>query len=218
MKGIVLASGSPRRRELLGLLGLPFEVVVSRVKEDAAKDEDVRKTAMRLARMKAEAAAHVRQGEVIVASDTLVVLGDRVMGKPENAAEALAMLQALRGRKHQVTSGIVVHDPSGRSPAVHAVETQVWMRDYSDGEIADYMARDEPFDKAGGYAIQDRDFRPVDRIEGCYSNVMGLPLCHLYVLLEQVGVTPPVSPHRACEMHTEQRCLVAVDILDGANR
>lgn len=218
MRGIVLASGSPRRRELLGLLGLPFEVVVPQVKEDTAKYEDVKKTAMGLARMKAEVVAHVRQGEVIVASDTLVVLGDRVMGKPDNAAEALAVLHALRGRKHEVTSGIVVHDRPGRSPAVEAVETQVWMRDYSDREIADYIARDEPFDKAGGYAIQDRDFRPVARIKGCYTNVMGLPLCHLYVLLEQVGFTPPVSPHRACEIHTGQRCLVAVDILEGANR
>jgi MAF protein len=213
MMVVVLASGSPRREELLKVLGVPFEVVVPQIREDARRDKGVRKLALELAQMKADSVASIRQGEVIVAADTLVVVSGQVMGKPGNETEAWAMLDALRGREHQVTTGLAVVDPSGRASAVQAVETQVWMRDYSDQEIADYIARGEPCDKAGGYAIQDAEFHPADRIHGCYANVVGLPLCHLYLRLEKMGVFPAASPQRACEEYAGHQCVVASQIL-----
>jgi len=213
MTALLLASGSPRRRELLSLLGAPFEVVIPHVQEDAVGGGHARGTALRLARMKAEAVARMGRGKVIVGADTVVVLGGEVMGKPVDAVAASAMLGALRGREHQVISGLAVLDPASQATTVQAVETRVWMRSYRDEEIADYIARGEPFDKAGGYAIQDRVFHPVNRIEGCYANVMGLPLCHLYLGLEEMAFPLLTSPLRACEAYSGQPCLVAAQIL-----
>jgi MAF protein len=217
MTSIVLASGSPRRKELLSLLGVPFKVVSPAVVEMALPHENPSQQAVRLARMKAEAVASEEPAKIIVAADTLVVLSGQVMGKPADESKAWAMLEALRGREHQVISGIGVVAPSSRVIAVRSTETRVWMRDYGDDEIADYIARGEPFDKAGAYAIQDAAFNPVARIEGCYTNVMGLPLCHLYVTHLETGFTLAVSPVQACEAHTRRKCLVASQILEQAS-
>lgn len=217
MTSFVLASGSPRRKELLSLLGVPFKVVSPAVGEMALPQEKPSQQAVRLARMKAEAVASEEPAKIIVAADTLVVLSGQVMGKPADETKAWAMLEALRGREHQVISGIAVVAPSSRAIAVRSIETRVWMRNYSDDEIADYIARGEPFDKAGAYAIQDAVFNPVARIEGCYTNVMGLPLCHLYVTRLEMGFTLPVSPVQDCEMHTGRKCLAASQILEQAS-
>ncbi len=217
MIALILASRSPRRRELLSLLGIPFEVDSPHVQEDVVGAEHARDVALRLARMKAEAVARMAQGKIIVAADTIVVLGRRVMGKPADAAAASAMLGALRGREHQVISGLAVLDPASQCITVQAIETQVWMRNYRAEEIADYIARGEPFDKAGGYAIQDRIFHPVTAIDGCYANVMGLPLCHLYLKLKAVGFPLCTSPLRACETYCGEPCLVAAQILRQDN-
>ncbi len=213
MTAIILASRSARRHELLSLLGIPFEVMAPEVQEDAVGGEGADDMALRLARLKAQAVATIEPTKVIVAADTVVLLGDRVMGKPTEAAAASAMLHALRERKHQVMSGLAIYDPSTRSVTDEAVETLVWMREYRDEEIAEYIARGEPFDKAGGYAIQDPIFNPVKRIEGCYANVMGLPLCHLFVSLEKIGIVLPTSPWRACESYTGRPCAVAARVL-----
>ncbi len=217
MTRIVLASRSPRRRELLRLLGVPFQVVHPAVGEMALPREKPSEQAVRLARMKAEAVTSEEPGKIVVAADTLVVLSRRVMGKPDNEAEAWAMLEALRGREHRVISGIAVADRSNRPTAVRLVETRVWVRDYTDDEIATYIARGEPFDKAGAYAIQDAEFHPVARIDGCYANVMGLPLCHLHVTLREMGCTPRVPPVRACEARTGRHCYAASQILEQDN-
>jgi MAF protein len=218
MTELLLASGSPRRRELLSLLCLPFEIVIPRVQENPGNGGDAKGLALRLARMKAEAVAGTERGKAVVAADTLVVLRGQVMGKPADASTAGAMLNALRGQEHQVISGLAILAPISQIVTVQAIETQVWMRNYQDEEIAHYVARGEPFDKAGGYAIQDQVFHPVDRIVGCYANVMGLPLCHLYVRLEEMGFPLPASPLHACEAHTSQSCLVAAQILRQNNR
>jgi MAF protein len=217
MPALLLASGSPRRRELLALLGIAFEVVIPDVQEHTVGSGNAREIALRLARMKAEAVAKIRQRKVIVAADTVVALRGKAMGKPLDAVAAWAMLDTLRSQEHQVISGLAVFDPTSQTIALQAVETQVWMRNYQDQDISGYIARGEPFDKAGGYAIQDQIFHPVERIEGCYTNVMGLPLCHLYLELEEMGFPLLTSPLQACEAYIRQPCLVAAQILKQGN-
>jgi MAF protein len=195
---IVLASGSPRRRELFALLDLPFQAVDPQVDESPFELEKPKSTALRLASAKAQEAARSHPDAIIVAADTLVILGENILGKPRDRAEAVAILEALRGEKHRVTSGVIVLAGATGEKREEVAETQVWMRAYSEEEIARYIGRGEPFDKAGGYAIQDKEFRPVARVKGCYANVMGLPLCHLYRALKRVGVNPPATPLEAC--------------------
>jgi MAF protein len=218
MTRLVLASASPRRSELLRLLEVPFEVVLPQVEEPAVSGVDAMEQASRLARAKASSLSLQVADAVIVAADTLVVFDGRILGKPEDAPSAQRVLAALRGRQHQVVTGLAVLPPSAETPMVDAVETQVWMRRYGDDEMEAYVARGEPLDKAGSYAIQDPLFHPVERIEGCYANVMGLPLCHLFVALERIGLAPAAAPQPACEAHTGHTCLVAEAILRYGNR
>jgi MAF protein len=215
---LILASGSPRRKELLRLLGVPFQVMVPDIGEDAWPDGDAGAQARALAEGKALAIARQSPVDVVIAADTLVVLEDQAMGKPPDTESAVAMLRALCGREHSVVSGLAVVGPRSAVPEVQAVETRVWMRDYADEEMRDYVARGEPFDKAGAYAIQDYRFHPVERIEGCYANVMGLPLCHLFAMLARQGLAvwpPPVGPRRACEQYQGRECDVAESVLEG---
>ena len=209
-KSIVLASSSPRRRELFALLELPFQAVDPQVDETPLEGESPKNTALRLASAKAQEAARNHPEAVIVAADTLVILGDRILGKPKDRDEAIAILKALRGKKHRVISGVIVLDAATGGKTEEVADTQVWMRDYSEEEMARYIGRGEPFDKAGGYAIQDKEFRPVARVEGCYLNVMGLPLCHLYRALKRIGVNPPATPLEACIGFTGYDCTVSI--------
>lgn len=212
-KPIVLGSSSPRRRELFALLGLPFQAVDPQVDETPLEGENPKSTALRLASAKAQEAAMSHPVAIIVAADTLVILGGKILGKPKDRDEAVVILEALRGKKHRVISGVIVLDAATREQREEVAETQVWMRDYSGEEIARYIGRGEPFDKAGGYAIQDKEFRPVARVKGCYANVMGLPLCHLYRTLKRVEVKPPDNPLEACPGFTGYECIVAQWIL-----
>jgi MAF protein len=188
----VLASASPRRRALLARSGLPFQVDVPTVDEAPRAGESGLALARRLARAKALAVAARHPGAVVVAADTVVALDERLLGKPADAEEARAMLRALRGRWHQVVTAVCVTAPE-RGTRLGALTTDVEMRPYTDAEIAAYIARGEPFDKAGAYAIQDPGFQPVARWRGCYTNVVGLPLCLTAALLYSVGVE---LPHR----------------------
>jgi MAF protein len=187
---LVLASRSPRRRQLLAHLGLPFRVVIPQVEEDVApaamgKPEEL---AEALALAKAEAVAREQKEGIVIAADTIVVDGDTILGKPADDSEAEATLRRLRAREHRVVTGLaVVSAASGQRAASHVV-TAVRMRPYSDGEIAAYVARGEPLDKAGAYAIQDEQFHPVASYDGCYCNVVGLPLKALVLLLRRAGV------------------------------
>jgi MAF protein len=183
---LILASRSPRRRQLLAHLGLPFRVVVPEVEEDVAPASSGLAEALALA--KAEAVAKNEMEGIVIAADTIVVDGDTVLGKPANAAEAAETLRRLRGREHRVITGLaVVNAGSGQRTASHVV-TSVRMRDYSDAEIAAYVARGEPLDKAGAYAVQDEQFHPAASYDGCYCNVVGLPLKALVLLLRRAGL------------------------------
>jgi len=185
---LVLASASPRRRELLPALGVPFEVVPSRVDEDSEEHDPVWRTCA-LALRKARAVAAGRPGDLVIGADTIVVLDGRPLGKPGSPAEARAMLEALRGRTHEVVTGVAAVTGAGAAfEAVAAARTLVTMRDYADVEIATYIERGEPFDKAGGYAIQDEALTPAATIEGCLCAVIGLPLWTLRGLLRRAGI------------------------------
>jgi len=187
---LILASRSPRRRELLAHLGLPFRVVIPQVEEGAApaSSGQPEELAEALAKAKAEAVAGEEKEGIVIAADTIVVDGDTILGKPADGSEAAATLRRLRGRTHRVITGLaLVHVGSGQRVASHVV-TAVHMRHYSDVEISAYVARREPFDKAGAYAIQDEQFRPVASYDGCYCNVVGLPLKALVILLRRAGL------------------------------
>ena len=187
---LILASRSPRRRQLLAHLGLPFRVVIPQVEEDVApvatgKPEEL---AEALALAKAGAVARDESEGIVIAADTIVVDGDTILGKPADGSEAAVILRRLRGKTHRVITGLAVVDAgSGQRAASHVV-TAVHMRHYSDGDIAAYVARGDPLDKAGAYAIQDEQFQPVASYHGCYCNVVGLPLKALVSLLRRAGL------------------------------
>jgi MAF protein len=185
---LILASGSPRRRQLLSCLGLPFRVVVPDVDEDAPSTANLtpEKMAEALAGAKALSVAQREARGLVLAADTLVVDGETVLGKPRDAGEAAAMLRRLRDREHRVITGLALVDAARpRVSLLDHVMTVVRMRPYSEEEIAAYIARREPFDKAGAYAIQDQEFRPVASYDGCYCNVVGLPLRAVVRLLQK---------------------------------
>ena len=185
--GIILASASPRREQLLRQAGCEFRVWPSRAEEDNAAALPPDELVRRHARLKAQAvAAEVQSGDVVIGADTIVVLAGKVYGKPENAAAAEVMLTELSGRTHSVWSGVaVVHQ--GRC-LVDAVETRVTLANLTLEQIRCYVASGEPLDKAGAYAVQGRGALFVERLEGCYFNVVGLPLRALSRLLARVGV------------------------------
>jgi septum formation protein len=192
---LVLASASPRRRELLARLRLPFVVVPSEVDETVPEGLAPEEVAGSLALVKARAVATRHPGRVVIGADTVVALHDHrppILGKPRDDAEAAWMLRALRGRWHRVSTGIaVVRD--GREWR-DVVTAEVRMGDYGDEEIAGYVASGEPHDKAGGYAIQGLGGRLVAEVRGSELAVVGLPLRRLAELLGEAGVPPPVPP------------------------
>lgn len=191
---LVLASASPRRRALLRLVGLPFRVAPAELDERPRPGETPRALAARLARAKALAVA-AEHDELVLAADTVVVLDGAALGKPADADEAAAMLRQLRGRRHEVYTAIAVRDARGRL-VEGGTTSAVWLRWLSDSEIATYVASGEPLDKAGAYAVQSRAFALVERLEGCYANVVGLPLCATGDALEALGV--PTTARTVC--------------------
>ena len=174
---LILASQSPRRRELLATAGFSFTVRSHQVEEIRAAGEAPGDYARRLAQAKAEAAWESR-GEIVLGADTVVVLGDCVLEKPADAFDARSMLRALSGREHAVITGICLRHAGGA--IVDSESTRVHFVALEEREIDDYVASGEPMDKAGAYAIQGLASKFVDRIEGCYFNVMGLPLALVY--------------------------------------
>src|SRR5688572_18882403 len=177
---IVLASASARRPELLSALGLPFEVAPANVDESSDERDPVALT-RELALRKARAGSAAAPDAVVIGADTLVVLEGRLLGKPANADEARATLEALRGRTHQVVSGVAV--VASGSEGSDVVTTHVTMRNYTDDEIEAYVTSGDPLDKSGAYAIQHPTFAPAARVEGCLCSVIGLPLWTLRSLL-----------------------------------
>lgn len=202
---LYLASTSPRRRELLRWLGLPFDLLAPEVDEARLPGEPADSMVRRLSLAKARACAHLYPNDLIIAADTTVLLDGDVLGKPVDATDAVSMLSRLRGLPHVVYSGVAVLGP-GREWS-YVCQSTVWMRDLTDVEIASYVASGDPLDKAAAYAVQHRDFRPVARVEGCFANVMGLPVCRVAEVLREFGA-PVRSPGLACYAHPESDCSV----------
>jgi septum formation protein len=212
IRRLILASASPRRRQLLSLLGIPFVIKAAAVDETPLPGEAPTEMVLRISRAKATAMPDIAPDELVVAADTTVVLEGEVLGKPADAAEAVQMLRRLRGRSHMVYTGLALWHPASRRMIFELGQSQVWMRTFGEEEITAYVAGGDPLDKAGAYAIQHPGFSPVSRVEGCWLNVMGLPLCHLYRGLAQAGVVVPVSVPRACQAFSQQDCTVWPEI------
>lgn len=206
---LLLASMSPRRQELMGLTKWAFDILPADVDETPLPGETPQAYVLRLAEDKARAAGEgARQGDIVIAADTTVADRGRILGKPQDAEEARAMLQALRGRSHQVFTALAVYQPDTDRLERDVAETEVPMRDYSDGEIEAYIASGDPFDKAGGYAIQHPEFKPVEGLTGCYANVVGLPLCHLRRTLRKFDLPSQNDLPAACQSRLNYQCIV----------
>ncbi|MFI5118563.1 MAG: Maf family protein [Terriglobales bacterium] len=182
---LVLASASPRRQELLRNAGIPFEVQPAHVPEDPLPGEGAKECAERLAREKALAIARQRPQDVVLGADTVVVIDNVILGKPADAADAARLLRMLTGREHQVITGVCLV-VSGQWSAASET-TRVTMSEIAEDEIAAYVAGDEPMDKAGAYAIQGIASRWIPRIDGDYSNVVGLPVALVWRMLRRAG-------------------------------
>jgi septum formation protein len=200
--GVILASGSPRRKLLLPIVRAVHSTVSPDVDEKPIPGESSDALARRLARVKLEV-AHQIVGDInppipLISADTVVSLDEQPLGKPADEAEAFAMLQALSGRSHTVITAVGLSRSSTEPIASISVATKVDMRTLDDTEIKKYLERGEPFDKAGGYAIQDADLRPVRAINGCFPNVVGLPLCAVKWLLD--GGDIPLAVAAPCQL------------------
>ena len=187
-KKIVLASLSPRRSDLLRQIGLSFSVLPANVNERIIPGEQPEDHVLRLAREKALVAARRSGTGIIIAADTVVVIDDAVLGKPADRNDAIRMLTLLSGTAHRVITGLCVMDAGTRNSRERTSTTKVWFRRLSRDEIVAYANSGEPLDKAGAYGIQGRGALLIDRIEGCYFNVVGLPLSVLGQCLADLHV------------------------------
>lgn len=205
---LILASASPRRRDLLAEFGLPFTVLPAEIPEIRGPGERPAQLAERLALAKAEAvrdriraSRSPQRPTLVIGADTVVVDGQRVLSKPRDPEDAIRMLRRLQGRSHRVVTAVAVIDVQSGRAMVRSTTTRVWIRPLTAEEIAAYVATGDPLDKAGAYAIQNRAFQPVRQILGCYTNVVGLPLCTLAEVLAAFGVSvnwPPRTDPLAC--------------------
>ncbi len=247
---LLLASGSPRRRELINLLEIPFTVIRPQrplsggerwveIDETPLPDEEPAALVQRLSRQKAEAVveslplldlADAPGGHpIILAADTTVVLGSEILNKPDDPTEAERMLRRLRQRSHFVYTGYTLAIPAQTVPLlpqlIHQSDTdlyltrlhrsEVWMRSYTEADIAAYVAGGSPLDKAGAYGIQDEDFAPVARLDGCFASVMGLPLGDVATTLTELGLTlPAIGP--LCRHFTGAVCCQGVNTVTDA--
>lgn len=211
---LILASASPRRQQLMTLIGWEFKVISVDIDESPLQGESPSDYVIRLATCKAWACGEQfrvtgdHTGCLIVAADTAVVDGGHILGKPVNETEAMCMLQRLRGRIHQVYTGTAVLS-SKKALLTDVCITDVPMRTYSEQEMSAYIASGDPLDKAGAYAIQHSLFHPVENLSGCYANVMGLPLCHIESALMKLGLQANKDVAQACQDYLGYCCPVA---------
>jgi len=212
MKKIFLASNSPRRKALFGLFGWPFEVLPAEIDESQLPGEPPAVFVKRLACQKAQKVSREEGNGLVIGADTIVVDGSEILGKPASADEAVRMLRQLRGRTHQVYTGIaIIGSHTGQAFNVVS-QTDVTMRNYSDNEIRAYVATGDPFDKAGAYAIQHEGFHPVAALDGCFASVMGLPLCLLSQGLLEFGMKPPADLQERCQEALNFTCPILTEM------
>ena len=213
---IFLASNSPRRRQLMSWTGFKFRVLPVNINENQLPGEKADDYILRLAEEKARAAVKfAKQNEIILAADTIVVDGDEILGKPKDDADAYRMLSQLRGRVHHVSTAIAVYDHIRSNLMLDKCTSPVRMRSYSDDEIKRYIESKDPFDKAGGYAIQHADFNPVEVFHDCFAGVMGLPICHFMRTLKKLGLEMPADAPNNCQTQLQYECPVFDLILNG---
>lgn len=184
---LILASGSPRRRELLAAAGLSFEVIPSPAEEIHDASLGMEGLCEENARLKAAAVAAHHPEAVVIGADTLVFLEGKPLGKPKEMAEAARMLRSLSGNAHDVCTGVCIHEPGGKVRMLNAV-TEVFFRKLDEETISAYLAKTSPLDKAGAYGIQDHGEMIVESIVGSYQNVMGLPVEELLDVLAEIGL------------------------------
>ncbi len=184
---LILASSSPRRRELLLNLRIPFKVIPSRVDEKFDGTEDFREFAMSMAKEKAMEVYDRLKDGWILGADTIVIVDGRLFGKPKDYDDAKHMLKFLSGREHTVITGFCIIDPGGDLSYIEAVESRVRIRELSEEEIDAYLETGEPFDKAGAYAVQGIGSFMIKSINGSYTNVVGLPVCEVIFALKRLG-------------------------------
>ncbi len=199
---LILASESPRRAAILGAAGYRFEIASSGVAEQFDPHSDPCEIAVRFARAKAMTVQNRAYGSVVIGADTIVFIDGKLLGKPSTAEDARRMLLRLRGRRHSVVTGVCV--ASEETVRTGFKTTEVSFRSYASHEIDDYLATGLPFDRAGAYGIQDEPFSPVESYEGCYLNVMGLPMCVTGGLLKDFGIGP-VAGRVECAGHATAR-------------
>jgi len=215
-KILLLASNSPRRKQLLALGNWEFNVTVSEVDENQLAGESPKEYVLRLARAKALALTEKADPDnIIIGSDTAVIDEDEILGKPRDRDDAERMLKQLRGRTHQVYTGVAIYRMRDGKMLTELCVTDVPMRAYSDDEISAYVQTGDPMDKAGAYAIQHPDFQPVQSMRGCYASVMGLPMCHVMRSLQKLDVHPYADLPMACQTLLNYQCPVSSAILRG---
>jgi septum formation protein len=211
---LILASNSPRRRQLLSLAGWQFSVSSADVDESQNQNESPTDYVSRLAETKARS-TKADADQFILAADTAVVDGTDILGKPKDSAGAITLLTRLRGHTHQVYTGVALLRMSNGLLLKDLCVTDVCIRDYSDEEINTYIQTGDPFDKAGAYAIQHPQFQPVTSLDGCYANVMGLPMCHVILLMRKMDIQPNAELFAGCETLLEYQCPVSSLILNN---
>ena len=222
MPPLILASSSPRRKELLALTGLPFIILPANVEENPEPDEDPGVCVVRLAELKMRAALELanRMGftrdQIILSSDTIVTYQNKILGKPKDAQDARRMLELLRGQVHQVLTAIHLARVDSSAIVTDVCVSDVTMRNYSDEEIALYIASEDPLDKAGAYAIQNGTFHPVETFSHCYASVMGLPLCHITRSLNKMGMKIYEDIPVVCQHSLKYTCPVYAAILEDS--
>ena len=181
---LILASASPRRADLLKSLGLDFDIIPSRIDELADDSESPIDHVLRLSREKARSVGNDFPGSTVLGADTIVVIQGEILGKPADRPAAEGMLRKLSGRVHEVYTGFTLFPPTSLAPISQMVRSLVTFRSISDDEIAWYVSSPEPYDKAGGYAVQGLGAFFIREIHGSYTNVMGLPLCEVVDVLK----------------------------------
>jgi len=188
MKTIILASASPRRKELLEKIGLRFEVEPSNYEEDMHSGLEPHEFAQKISLEKAKAVASKHENAIVIAADTFIVFGGQILGKPHTEKEARKMLEAISGESHSVITGFSIIDTGKNKTLSKSVETKIYIRKLTSAEIDAYVKSKEPLDKAGAYAIQGLGAVFVEKIEGDYFNVIGLPLSALTEALKEFGI------------------------------
>lgn len=183
---IILASTSPRRKELMEKIGIPFEIKPSSYQEDMSIDKNPRELVKKLSYNKAKAIVNDHSDSIIIGADTIVVINDKIMGKPKSEQDAANMLKNLSNKPHSVFTGFTIINTKNKQTITKAVETKIYFKELSDKQIKEYIATKEPMDKAGAYAIQGRASKFIEKIEGSYYNVMGLPIDELKKDLENI--------------------------------